>query len=454
MLKLKKKQKKVVDLANDKSVHTIILIGSVGTGKTDVAAHIGISICYQFEKTYWTVFRQNISTAKKSVIPSYENMLFLMNLDEGVDYKFNRQDYVIEMLHNKSKIIFSEADFTKDRQGRKIKGINATGNHIDEADELEEIMFTTAIHRRGRRNVNGQPSISIVTMNPNDTYLRDKYYDKWQAGELPKGIEVVEFTLEDSWQTKKDIDAMMSNPKPWKERYLFNNWKYSDDSDSLFKYRFFDSAIKKELTEVDINALRTIGYDVARGGKDRSVAAIWYGRTLVDIVIVKDKDEEVFTDKQALELIRIANQNGVVFENIAVDAVGVGVGVVDHARSKGIEFKEFVSGSKAVQSVEEKNSGIPSRYADLRSQVIYEFSLGLERAEIKIYHGCPFRNELISEAMVHQHEYNNKRLKVESKEEIKKRTGSVSPDILDAVVMGLYPQLDIDIVNDEDRILF
>lgn len=429
MLQLKPKQQQVLELVNDSSIHTIVLIGSVGTGKTDISAHISISIAYTFPKTYWLVVRKNISTAKKSVIPSYLEMLDKMNLTEGEDFTFNRQDFEIEISHNNSRVVFVEADFTKDRQGRKIKGINATGNHIDEADEIEEIMFVTATSRRGRRNEQGQPSLSIITMNPNSTYLKEKYYDPWKAGKLPKGVAVVEFTLEDSWQTQQDIDAMLLNPRPWRERYLYNNWAYEDDLDSLFKYRSFDAALTDTL---DDTALRTVGYDVARSQNgDRSVAALWYGKTLVDISIIKDNDEQMTTDDQALELIKYMTTNSVIATNINVDAVGIGVGVVDHMKSKGIFVSEFIAGG----------SPADSKFNNLRSEVIYNFARGLEKGEIKIYSGCPFRNELVSEAMLHLHKTTDKQLAVEGKEEIKKRTGGKSPDIFDAVCMGLAKQL-------------
>ena len=87
----------------------------------------------------------------------------------------------------------SKADPTEDRGGKKIKGINASGNHIDEADELEYEMFIQATSRKGRRNEAGQPSISIVTMNPNDGWAKELYYDRWQAGTLPANIRVIEF---------------------------------------------------------------------------------------------------------------------------------------------------------------------------------------------------------------------------------------------------------------------
>lgn len=451
MLKLKPKQQTVLEAVNDPSVHTIVLIGTLGTGKTDIAAHIAISIAYEFPKTYWTVFRQNLSTAKRSVIPSYQNMLDMMNFVEREDYKFNKQDFEISFLHNKSKIGFVEADVTKDRQGKKIKGINATGNHIDEADELSQTMFITAVSRRGRRNESGQPSLSIITMNPNDTYLRELYYEPYKAGTLPKGVIVIEFTEEDSWQTKADLDAMKTNPRGWVERYIYNNWNYQDDDNSLFKYKYFQSALVKLF---DVNAIRYAGNDVARSGTDRSVIAYWAGNVLVDIVVTKSKDEKKTTDEQAMILIQYMTENSILAENVAVDAVGIGVGVVDHAKSKGIIVREFMSGAKPIAEKNPDGSDKPSPYDNLRSQVIWLFSQGLEKGTFKIFEGCSFRNELISEAMAHLHTISDKKLSVESKDKVKERTGSLSPDIFDAVVMALYPQLKIDPKNDTNRIIY
>lgn len=451
MFSLKPKQQQVLKLIDDPKIHTIVLIGPVGTGKTDVAAYIMWSIALEFPKSFIPVFRKNLSTARTSVIPSYLNMADKMNLVQGRHYKYDKTNHYIEVLSNKSVMPFVEADETKDRQGRKIKGMNATANHIDEPDEIAQIMFITATSRRGRKNDSGQPSVSIITMNPNDTYLRETYYNPWRDGKLPKGVALVEFTLEDSWQTEQDIDAMMTNPNGWKQRYLFNNWDYQDDDNSLFKYKYFAAALVKMF---DPTSIRTVGNDVARTGTDRSVIAMWAGNTLVDIIITKDKTEKIKTDDQAMMLIKYMTENSVLAENVAVDAVGVGVGVVDHAKSKGIVVKEFVSGAAPVKVKNADGSLEPSKYDKLRSQVIWEFSLGLEQGRYKIFEGCPYRNELISEAMAHLHEISDKLLSVESKDKVKERTGSLSPDIFDAVIMGLFPQLKVDPKDDTNRISF
>ena len=63
-----------------------------------------------------------------------------------------------------------------------------------------------------------------IKWRTDDTHLKALYYEPWKAGTVPPGVVVIEFTLEDSWQSQVDIEAMMRNPKPWVERYLRNNW--------------------------------------------------------------------------------------------------------------------------------------------------------------------------------------------------------------------------------------
>lgn len=454
MLKLKPKQAEAVEAVNDPRVDTLVLFGAVGTGKTDVAAHIVISICQQFPRTRWPVFRQNISTARDTVVPSYLDMLDRMGFEQGEkkDYVYTQNPYRIT-FPNGSVILFREADATKDRGGKKIKGINASGNHIDEADELEHDMFVQATSRKGRRNEQGQPSLSIVTMNPNDGWAKQLFYDPWKAGTLPPNIRCVEFTIEDSWQSAADIAALRTNPPWWTERYLYNNWAYADESASLFKSRHWDASIVGEL---DPEAARVAGYDVARSGTDRSVRALIYGKTITDLHIVKDKLEQIDTGDQADWLVADAEETGYGLERLAVDSVGLGVGVVDALAKLGYHVEEYMSGSAPDPDVMlTEGDSIPLTFDNLRSQMVYLYARGVELGIIKHYRSCPYLSQLQKEAMMHHFETTDKVLRVESKDKLKKRLG-YSPDLFDAVLMGLYmalrpvPSFEYDDTDEDD----
>lgn len=441
MLELKPKQQKIIQAINNPDIDVIVLIGSVETGKTYAAAHAMVSIADTFPNSYIPIVRLNGSTAKKTVYRTYKKVLIDSNFVEERDYKCT--DNVGKITFSNGSILeLTEADHTKDPDHMKIKGLEPDALHIDEADELVESAYDMLQSRVGRDPKSSVPPVTIVTMNPNNKWCKTKFYDAWKKGELPSNIEVIEFTRYDSWSDQDRYEKLISSrPRPWVERYVNNNWDFADDDLSLFKYRYFDSA---SVTKLDPVAPRYAGYDVARSGRDRSVVALWYGKTLVDIVVIKDKDEQITTDDQALELIRFSHENSVPVNRIAVDGVGVGVGVIDHMKSKGMSVMTFVSGAKPTVD----------GYDNLRSQVIYEFSQGLEKGEIKIYEGCPYRNELLSEAMAHNHKIGDKKLSVESKDDVKSRTGGLSPDIFDAVVMGLYPQLQIDPSRNLNRIGF
>lgn len=456
MLELKTKQQEAVEAVNDPNIDTLVLLGTVGTGKTDIAAHIVISICHSFPKTYWPVFRANLTTSKKSVIPSYEEMLDKMGFIEGTDFAFNRTDYVIT-FPNKSKIVFTEADITKDRQARKIKGINATGNHIDEGDELSSTMLATATSRKGRRNQYGQPSISIHTINPTDHEYYVKIYNSFKfAGQedesgmlippLKPNIKVIEFTIEDSWQTKSDIDSLMDNPKWWVERYIRNNWRYKDEEKTIFKSSIFAKARTDKITP----GRKTMGYDYADEGRDRSGGAEWENFTLYDITIVKSADEKKTPEEQADWAIQRSDSRGIGYENIAIDGVGNGVGMITAGRMKGVDFAVYKSGfapdkflsfgDKALTRDEaEKNQELLS-FNNLRSQVAYLLAMGLENGTVKLFIDTPHLKTFIEEAQQHHNDIKDKTFVLESKESIKKRTGK-SPDIFDMVLMGFWKQL-------------
>lgn len=429
MLQLKPKQARIPELVNAPGIDVIVLIGTVETGKTYVAAHTMLSIAYSFPNTFAPVIRLNKTTAKTTVLRTYLKVLADSNFVQNRDFKVELDTGNITLLHNGSVLPLIEADHTKDRDHMKLKGLEANAMHIDEVDELVQSAYEMAQSRVGRDPKHPAPPVTICTMNPNNKWAKTEFYDKWKANTVPPNIAVIEFTRYDSWSDQTRYDKLVATrPRPWVERYINNNWNFQDDGDNLFKYRYFDAALTGEL---DSQATRYVGYDVAREGSDRSVCALWYGKTLVDIQITKDTDQQISTDEQALWLIKFITQNAVLPQHTNVDAVGLGVGIVDFMKSRGLKPQEFKSGAKASSDL----------YDMLRSEVIYYFAQGLEKGEIKIYEGCPYRNELISEAMAHNHKTTDTKLAVESKQDVKKRTGSMSPDIFDSVVMGLTQQV-------------
>lgn len=441
-MKLKAKQAQIIQSIKDHpEIDTYVLIGSVGTGKTAVVSHIGISLCYKFPETTWHAWRKNNSVSRKTLVRTYRRTLKQMNFVEGEDYLWRDRDMEIIFKHNGSIITFSEANRSIDKDLNKVKGIDATCNHIDEANELDEDMCEMIESRKGRNNEYGQPSLNFITMNPNSGWAKKKFYKPYRDGTLPPNVCVIEFTIQDSWQSKVDIERLMKRSKWWVERFIKNNWEYADESGTILSSRWFDQNSTKK---IDANGLRSAGVDVAikRGG-DKAVYALWQGLTLVSIIVMKDNDEETDTDTLAEKVIEINTKNSVGYKNTAVDAVGNGAGVVGSGKKRGHMFFEYVSGASPMNNLSidlERGEMFSTEYNMLRSQAIHAFALMMEAGTVKIYEDCEYLTEFEEEAMEHGYTEDKKSLKIESKEEIKARTG-YSPDIFDAVIMGFLMQI-------------
>lgn len=439
-MKLKQKQADIITSINThREIDTYVLIGSVGTGKTAVVAHIGVSLCYKYPETTWHAWRKSNSVSRKTLVRTYRRTLKQMNFVENEDYIWRDRDMEFVFKHNGSIITFSEANQSIDKDLNKVKGIDATCNHIDEANELTNDMCEMIESRKGRNNEHGQPSLNFITMNPNSGWAKKRFYDPYIKGELPENIKVIEFTIEESWQSKEDVGRLMGRSKWWVERFIKNNWEYADESGSILSSRWFDQNMTNK---IDADAKRSVGFDVAikRGG-DKAVYALWQGLTLTSIKIVKDNDEETNTDQLAEDVIELNSKNGVGFKYTSVDAVGNGAGVIGSGKKRGHDFFEYVSGASPMPNLSINGEDLFSTdYNMLRSQVIHAFALMMEAGTVKLYDGCEYLTEFEEEAMEHGYSEDKKSLQIESKEQIKARTGA-SPDIFDAVIMGFLMQI-------------
>lgn len=442
-MKISYKQSLIAQTIRERKAKQIYLIGALGTSKTFGAAVAMLSVAVKYPDSLILVARKNRTELKRGTLLSFREAAQEMGLTEikenDADLTWDISIKQADGTIKHSLIMFLELDHTKDRQFSKIKSINATCAMIDEADGVIYDAHIALFSRTGRRNRNGCPRFILNTCNPNEAWVKSEVYDHWhdpeEHGPLPDDVAVIEFEVADSFLGADYYDPFVNMPRTWKERYLYNNWNYGDDDASLFKYRHMD----RQHVDTYSPALRYVGYDVARGGKDRSVLAMFEGNTLIDIRITKDRDEIIDTADQAKLLHDFATENLVGYENIGVDAIGLGVGVVDHAKTLGMYVHEFVSGASSTETVYSRDKKDEStemvRYSNKRSEMAYKLAMALENGEIFFYSGCPFLSDFKKEATMHNYQIKDKMLALEPKEDVKKRLGH-SPDIFDAVIMA------------------
>ena len=360
------KQKLVIQAIRNRIAKEIVYGGAMGSGKSYLIALIASSLARQHPGISIGVFRKNRSTLKRTTLESFFEYLNNIGAVEGRDYTFNASDLVLTFKHHKkpdSKIMFLELDGSKDRNYNKVRSLNLTCGFVDEVNECEREGWIALLARVGRKNTDANglkiPAFLMGTCNPDVNWVKDDFYTPFKKGILPETKMFIPALPSDNPLLPPEYIAQLETmPEQFKQLYLYGNWDYSDDDNSLFKHRHIDVGTIKDLHTLYIRddegkptkeidpSQRFIGVDVAREGRDKTVFALVDNGQLVDIYVpnITVDDKAPILIQVADEIIKYADANLVGYEHVAIDAVGVGGGVVDACRAKEFFALEYKAG--------------------------------------------------------------------------------------------------------------
>lgn len=196
--------------------------------------------------------------------------------------------------------------------------------------------------------------------------------------------------------------------------------------DSLFTPAEIATGLSNVIEQTDDTmTFKVLGVDPARYGQDKAALALCAGGKVTVVATYNTMDLmelAAMTHKHALDL-------GV--DQVRVDAVGLGGGVLDrlvalnNADGRKYAVIEMVAGARAPDATQHRNA---------RAYWYDSFKHKLRAGNIDL----PDDKGLLDEMSRVRYEYPNGVMKIESKEDMRKR-GVHSPDILDAVVMATAP---------------
>ena len=193
------------------------------------------------------------------------------------------------------------------------------------------------------------------------------------------------------------------------------------EDDVLISTELVAAAVERDV-EVNPDAGIVWGLDVARYGQDSSALCkrkknhvlekikIWNRIDLMELTgnVVNEYEETHETDKP---------------DQIFVDSIGLGAGVVDRMQELGLP----------VRGINVSETPSSDKYANMRAELWDKAKSWFEQRDCRI----PDDRKLISELSVPKYTYNSRgKLKIEAKEEIKKR-GLKSPDLADSFVLTM-----------------
>lgn len=186
------------------------------------------------------------------------------------------------------------------------------------------------------------------------------------------------------------------------------------EKDSYISIDELAGAMRREV-EVMTEWEKILGVDVARFGEDRTALAVRQ--------MGKVSRKEVFTGQSTMatagEVIKLAKEERIKPENIFIDVVGIGAGVVDRLKEQGWSVQGVNMGTKA---------GDVEHYANLKAELYSMFKDWLATSSI------PEDDDFYEAANIKYKFTSKGQLQIESKKEMKSR-GLPSPDIVDALVL-------------------
>jgi hypothetical protein len=213
------------------------------------------------------------------------------------------------------------------------------------------------------------------------------------------------------------VQSLTRLPEVDRKRLLEGDWEYDNSADRLYQYEELMRCFRES---TENNGQMYLTGDIARLGKDRTVLCVWNGMTCIDIVVLSQKR----IDETKREVQRLMSQYNIKLSNVLVDEDGVGGGLCDALRCRG-----FQNGSKAVRG---------SQYQNLKADCYFKLGELIDKNQIIL--PIRYQEDIVKELELIRRVNPDAdgKLKVTSKETISQRTGGLSPDFADAIMMRAY----------------
>jgi len=408
-------------LSVDSNVETILYGGAAGGGKTMLGCMWQILRRLKYPGTRSLIGRAKLDTLKKTTMATFFQVANEIGLKAGEDFIYNQQSHIIK-FSNGSEIILADLFlYPSDPMMTDLGGLEITDAFIDEATEITEKAYSI-VSSRCRYKLKEfalKPKI-LLTCNPSKGWIYNQFYLPYKNQNLPEHRAFVQALPGDNIHLPDSYVTSLSRlPEADRKRLLEGDWEFDNSSDRLYMYDELMRCFREPMNVGE-------GYitaDIARLGKDRTVLCVWKGLSCIDIVVLRQKRQ----DEVKAEIQRLMNQYSVRLSNVLADADGVGGGLVDSLRCR-----EFMNGSKAVRG---------TQYMNLKADCYFRLGELIDKNEITF--PIKWQEDICKELELIRRVDPDKegKLRVTSKDTISQRTGGISPDIADAIMMRAYFEL-------------
>ena len=216
------KQQEFIDAVFSGKYSFLCYGGAMGGGKSFVSIAILILLCKFYPNSKWVVIRDSVPTLKKTVIETFKRLVpksFLLS--------YNSTDH-IATFKNGSRIMFMAEDYANDKDFDRFKGLEVNGFLLEQIEELQQGLLDVCLIRAGRWKIDPMPNpIIIATVNPSQTWVKERIYEAWTKDELPKNWFYLPAKITDNSDLANDakyMENLENLDDLTKARYLDGDW--------------------------------------------------------------------------------------------------------------------------------------------------------------------------------------------------------------------------------------
>ena len=392
-------------IANDPLIKYLLYGGAKGGGKTVWLCWQSLFFCMRNPGIRGWMGRKKGKHFRESTLVTWMREI----PPELYDIRDNSKEACINLPGFKSTIMFGgmDAEDVVDKFNSMEVGFAA----IDQLEELELQDYGSIC---GALRQKGMPGKFIASANPRANWCRDKFIHN-----PAEGYKFVQALPGDNPHLPPDYSKRLADAFEFRPEllraYLYGDWEQLSGEDIVIPYSI---TVQSAKTEINPTGKRFISCDVARFGDDETVIYVWDGCKVIETDITGQKD----LMDTAGRIFSLYTKFGC--ERVFIDAIGIGAGVCDRLSELGVSVFPVVS----------SESSSDDKFLNLRAEVWFYAAELLAGKKASI----PNDPRLFADLSSATYQFaSNGRIKIEAKDEIKKKLGR-SPDRGEALVYGLY----------------
>lgn len=317
-----------------------------------------LTLAFKHDNSRWLIVRASYTNISRTILVSFRELM-----GQGFNQYLKKWDgqTLTATFNNGSQIIFMAESYDSDKELNKFRGLEINGAGIDEINEIQEVTFNKIIERSGSWNGAGHIPIKIVcTCNPTQGWVKQRFYDKWEQGKLPKGWCYIPAKLTDNPYLSPEYVESLKNNMPSFEYEVFVEGRWDVKLEGvLFNHSDLKRFDLKDLRKSEAEAI--LGYiDVMDDGTDSlsfPLAYIFKGKVYITDVVFTSEN----IDSTLPQCVSLLNMNKE-FSYVRVEANNQGGGFIRLLRQH-IEPSKVLS----VKNTTNKNTRIIMNYGFIKN---------------------------------------------------------------------------------------